>query len=340
MSRGTSSDPEDDESERGDDAVPDDDSSPRKRFAGVSEKVDATRSTVLERAEAFEKRWPPLAVLRAFVSRYLEVNGVVLAGHLAFRSFTFLFPLALVVVALAGLAHRFGYDPGDTASSNLHLGAAIGESVRTAGKEAGDAPYHVAFVAVCGLVLGTLGMLSGLHYVFVQAWQVKQRKVEARLRKMWRLGLSFLLLAVVLSASGIVRDSGVIIGVVGTLALSGVFFLSFLGLGLMMPRRCEEWYWLIPGAIVGAIGMSALQIFGSVYLPDKLASLSSTYGTLSIAIVLLSYLFIVGQVVVASAIASAVWFDLRMSWRAEEEVARQPLGARERSSRSDTAAAD
>jgi len=282
--------------------------------------LDSTRATVLDRVEAFERRWPPVAVLRAFVSRYVEVNGVVLAGHLAFRSFTFLFPLALVVVALAGLAQHFGYDPGETADKGMRLGSAISNSIRTAGREADSAPYHVAFVAFVGLVLGTLGMLSGLHYVFAQAWQVDQRKVEGRFAKMWRLALSFLFLGIVISGSGIVRNSGLIIGALGTFAVGAVFFAAFLGLGMMMPRRCNEWYWLIPGAIVGAVGLEGLQIFGSWYLPDKVSSLSAMYGTLAIAVVLLSYLFLLGQIIVASAIASAVWFDFRTRWNQQEAV--------------------
>jgi uncharacterized BrkB/YihY/UPF0761 family membrane protein len=243
----------------------------------------------------------------------------VLAGHLAFRAFTFLLPVAFLVVAIAGFATSAGQDPGAAADGQLKLGQALGDSLRTAGQDASQAPYHVAVVALLGLVLGALGLLSGLNYVYREAWQIEERKLEGKFTKLLRLIVGFILLLALLSGASALRDGGLVVGTASVVVMAGVFFLAFLGLGLIMPRRCEQWYWLVPGAIVGSAAFIGLQAFATFYLPRHLTSLSRTYGTLGIAVVLIGYLFLLGHVVVASALANAVWFDDRRANRTGDE---------------------
>jgi uncharacterized BrkB/YihY/UPF0761 family membrane protein len=282
--------------------------------ARVSDRVQHARTLAEDTAAEAEHRFPPLHVVKMFVDRYLSVNGVVLAGHLAFRTFTFLLPVAFVIVAIAGVAVGSGHDPGSTAQDQLKLGQALGESLRTAGSDTSSTPVQVGLVALSGLVLGSLGLLSGLHYVFREAWQIQDRKLESKVTKLLRFTVGFILLMVLLLGASALRNSGFLWGVASVIGMSAIFFVAFLGLSLIMPRRCHEWYWLIPGALVGAVAFIGLQAFANFYIPNHLSSLSRTYGTLAIAVVLISYLFLIGQVVVASAVASAVWFD----WRHDE----------------------
>jgi uncharacterized BrkB/YihY/UPF0761 family membrane protein len=282
----------------------------------VTGRVDQARSLAADTASAAEERWPPIRVVRTFIGRYIDVNGVVLAGHLAFRAFTFLLPVAVVVVAVAGFATSAGQDPGATADNQLKLGQALADSLRTAGRDASTSPYHVALVALLGLMLGALGLLSGLNYVYREAWQIEERKLEGKFTKLLRFIFAFVLIMALLSGASALRNGGFLIGVAGTLGMSAVFFFAFLGLGLIMPRRCEEWYWLVPGSIVGAAAFVGLQAFATFYLPRHLTSLSETYGALGLAVVLIGYLFLLGHVVVASALASAVWFDDRHAQQA------------------------
>jgi uncharacterized BrkB/YihY/UPF0761 family membrane protein len=288
----------------------------------VNERVDQARTKAEDTAEVVEERFPPARVVRAFVQRYLDVNGVVLAGHLAFRTFTFLLPVAFVVVAISGFAVHAGQDPGATADGELKLGQALGDSLRTAGQDASESPYHVAFVALLGLVLGALGLLSGLNYVYREAWQIKERKLEGKVTKLLRLIVAFILIISLTLLASALRESGFVLGAMSIVMMSCVFFLAFLGLGLIMPRRSTEWYWMIPGGLVGGAAFIGLQAFATFYLPRHITSLSRTYGTLGIAVVLIGYLFLVGQVVVASALANVVWFDERRS--EAKELDREP----------------
>jgi hypothetical protein len=48
-----------------------------------------------------------------------------------------------------------------------------------------------------------------------------------------------------------------------------------------------------------------------VYFPSRIARASALYGTLGVALVALLYLFLIGQILVASALTNAVWLDRR-----------------------------
>jgi membrane protein len=290
------------------DDKPDDGEATEGRIAKVRGQVDRARSVAVERGTDLERRFPPLELLHRFYIRYREVNGVVLSGHLAFRAFTFLLPLALVIVTAAGFLRAAGSDPGQT-TENLGLGQALASSLRTAGDEVSEAPYHVALVALLGIGLGSLGMLSGFHYVYAQAWQIKDRKLDGKWTKLWRFVLAFTFLFVIVIAAGSLRKSGFVFGVAATVMTGVVIGLAFMGLALIMPRRGSGLADLLPGGVVGAAGVIGLQAFATFYLPSKIESFSATYGALGVAVVFISYLFFLGQIVVASAIASAVWYD-------------------------------
>lgn len=66
---------------------------------------------------------------------------------------------------------------------------------------------------------------------------------------------------------------------------------------------------LLPGSALGGIGFAALNIATVVYFADKLERSSQTYGSLGIAVTVLLYLFVVGQVLVISAITNTLWVD-------------------------------
>jgi uncharacterized BrkB/YihY/UPF0761 family membrane protein len=293
--------------------VPDHDEGRREgAFAGrkraATETVGRWREVGVERAEDIERRFWPAVVLHLFYDRFRAVNGVVLAGHLAFRAFSFLLPLAFGFVALASVLHASGRDPAET-TEHLKLGEAIAQSMRSAGGETGDAPVRVALGAFLTLVLGSLGLLSGLHFVYAQAWQMSVRKIEKRAGKVVRFILAFILTFAILMLASSLRRSNAVLEVASVLGTGAVIAVLFVGLALIMPHRSEGVVWLVPGGLVGAIGVVGLQVFATFYLPGKLDSFSATYGALGVAAVVISYLYLIGLMVVASALASAVWFD-------------------------------
>ena len=89
------------------------------------------------------------------------------------------------------------------------------------------------------------------------------------------------------------------------LALEVAFFLwTFWILG----DRRVGWRALLPGAVVGAVGLEVLKVVGTVVVPRMVASSSALYGSLGIVLSLLAWLaFFARLLVYASAINATLW---------------------------------
>ncbi|MFN8038783.1 MAG: YhjD/YihY/BrkB family envelope integrity protein [Acidimicrobiales bacterium] len=259
-------------------------------------------------ADWAEENVPWWWLVREGWDRYWRLNAPVLAGHIAFRTFVFLLPVAFLLVAVAGFLRSTGTDPQDVGSS-LGLGQAIGQSMRQAGQDSQEAWYHVAWVAGAGLIMGSLGLASGLHYVYLQLWQMPFQKPAGKARATLEMGGGFIAILLVAVVAHALRSRGLLAGTAGVALLGLVGFGGFLGLGIALPRRASEWRWLIPGSVLGAAGVVGLQVFAAVYLPSRLASFSQTYGAFGIAATFIFYLYLIGQLLVLSVVVNAVWFD-------------------------------
>jgi membrane protein len=102
---------------------------------------------------------------------------------------------------------------------------------------------------------------------------------------------------------------GIVLQVVSIAAhlVLAVLLLAFL------PNRASQWRDLVPGALVTTVGLIGINVFTVVWLPHKLASLSETYGALGVAVATLSYLAMVGYLLVASILTNVMWHEYRMS---------------------------
>jgi uncharacterized BrkB/YihY/UPF0761 family membrane protein len=241
--------------------------------------------------------------------RYWKLNGAVLAGHLAFRTFVWLLPVAVLMVGIAGFVRSQGSDPEQVIGEPMGLSGAVGATLRQAGEDSATTWYHMAWVAVVGLLFGSLGLYSGLHYVFLQLWQIPYRKVVKRGTATLRFAMGFLIVVAASFSINAVRKASPVIGTAGVLIVVAIVCAAFLGLGLLLPRRSRGIAPLVPGAVIGGLGVLGLQIMAVVYLPNRIAAFSATYGSLGVAASVIFYLYLLGNIVVIATIVNAVWWD-------------------------------
>jgi uncharacterized BrkB/YihY/UPF0761 family membrane protein len=79
-----------------------------------------------------------------------------------------------------------------------------------------------------------------------------------------------------------------------------------------LPNRAAHWRDLLPGALVASAGLVGINVFMVMWLPHKLASLSATYGALGVAVATLSFLALIGYLLVASILTNVIWQEYRM----------------------------
>lgn len=237
-------------------------------------------------------------------SRFTAINGSILAGFLAYRIFLLLLPLAVIVVALAG------YSMASTSgvSQHLKLGSTLTNAVAQAGQEAGKGRTALLLTGLVAFTITAWGLLSGLQYVSAQVWSLRTRRFPGKTRSFVRLAGSLLLFGAVLYVSALIRNAGFVAGLAGSLTTLASTFVGFFGLGWILPRRSKEWFWLLPGACVGAGGQVLMQLIGTHYLTHLLSNASETYGAIGTVVAVLSYLYLFGVLlVIAPAVNAVVW---------------------------------
>jgi uncharacterized BrkB/YihY/UPF0761 family membrane protein len=130
-----------------------------------------------------------------------------------------------------------------------------------------------------------------------------------------RIGGGFLALALVVivtaAAAAYVRALSPSTGVLATVS-SGVAFgaLWFL-VSLRLPHGDAPPTALVPGAILAAVAVEVLHLVTVYYLAGKVESSSQLYGALGAAAGVLLWLYLLGQVVVSSAVLNAYLWNAR-----------------------------
>ena len=84
------------------------------------------------------------------------------------------------------------------------------------------------------------------------------------------------------------------------LALSlSVNTVLWLWTSWILPNRpTPPWRTLLPGSIVGAVGLEALKIAGAYVVPLMVAKSSALYGTIGVVFALIAWLWVLGRLVV------------------------------------------
>jgi uncharacterized BrkB/YihY/UPF0761 family membrane protein len=254
-------------------------------------------------------RWPWLALPAELIKRWTTTNGTVLAGHLAYRVFVFILPLFVVVVGVLGYASASGTDLESSSQSSMRFGSTLASTVATTGEQARDGRLQLVVFGGFAVLLAASGLVKALQLVFATAWGVSTKSGRSRWAVLGRFLPGVLLVLVAVAFRQWLGRSGLVLTLTAELLNVLIDSVALLGLSWVLPRRATRLIDLVPGAVVGGVGLGALHIAALVYFPSRVERASALYGTLGVALVALLYLFLLGQVLVASALTNAVWFD-------------------------------
>jgi uncharacterized BrkB/YihY/UPF0761 family membrane protein len=234
------------------------------------------------------------------------VGGGVLAGALAFRLFLVLVPLVFFVVALFGFgATIFNQAPADLARNAGAGGLIAAEAAREAGQSQTD---RIATIVIAGVttLIGAFSALKVFRVVHGLVWAAPVPK----LTHPWRaVGVFIAATVVALVLSALISDLGqssVPVAVAAEVLYLGGAFGMWLLISWYMPRPADtSWKALMPGALLVAVGaevIHAVTVYGiAVILSHK----TGTYGAIGIALTLLFWAYLVGRLIVASAVLNA-----------------------------------
>ena len=283
------------------------------RLARLRARADRAADRYQQRAQA----QPLLGLPLAFIARYTARQGLLLASACAFRMFLWLLPLALLLAGiLAGIADS--ESSVKSASQVAGITGTASQQVVSALQE-GHKSWWVAVLIGAALFLWTTRtLMRNLTLVHAHAWAVPAPKLKQKHILITTLVFAGAWLIILATAGLIVRlDRLIPGGLLLAIALEGaVVTVLWMVICFRLPHRSASWLDLLPGCALVGFGLAVLHAVSRVYIPRKVQHSSELYGSLGIAGVILTWLLIIGQLIVSSALVNSVWLEYRTGHRA------------------------
>jgi membrane protein len=265
----------------------------------------------------------PRFVLRV-VNRFQKVAGFDRAIALASGALTATIPLAIVTSTFA--THLGGRSTADRIIDRYDLTGGGAEAVTDIFSPPSGADTSLGVVGIFLLLIAVLSFTRGVQRMFEQTWELKPLSVRN-------------------TANGLKW----ITGLVAYIALTGLFHgllspsdLELTATLLTTPLTAAFLYWsgqvlsagriskpkLVPFAVIGTALLAIYSVGAVVYLPHLFSSYATRYGVIGAVFAMISALFCVMVVLVASAAAGREVADeldrIRRGERpADDDVRRQ-----------------
>jgi len=284
----------------------------RHGVAAAASRIRATVDTAQARLTSARSTVPAVDAAYDTSTNDRLVGGSLLAGALAYRMFLWLLPLALVLAGGLGIiGHGDDDAPGDLAS-DVGLTAYVSSTVGDAARQADDGRWLLLVLGVFTLAWASASGVKTLRLVHARAWGLPPGAV--RFSATGVVGfLGFALLAAALTfVGGWARDASPGLGLTARLSVVVAYGVLWLVASLRLPHAAGAgWTALLPGALLFAFGAQCLHLLTVFYLADKLQHSSELYGALGGAAAVLLWLFLIGRIVVGSAVLNATLWERR-----------------------------
>jgi membrane protein len=254
-----------------------------------------------------------------------DQHGNYLAGAISVAAFLALFPLLLVALSVAGfISHGHG-DVSGSVIRHLGLSGAAAAEITNALRTAERNRQATGLIGLAGLFWSGLGVIGALQYAYNQLWQVQERGIKDRL-----VGVAWIVGAVVLFAGSALLTAllAVLPGLLSPLALivaAATNVALFWWTAKILPNRDVGWRPLLPGAVLGGVGLEVLKFVGGFYVPSLVKHSSQLYGSIGVVFALLAWLLLFGKLVVYAATLNVILWERDVGTiKAIVEVPRQP----------------
>lgn len=291
-----------------------------ERLDRLRETVAATTDRANAAADTARERWATVDALFAARDRDRRLVGGALAGAVAFRLFVYLLPLFLAAISLLGLIAGLGGDATPSLGEQLGLSAYLVDSIETATEQSQRGLWALIPLALWATYSAGLGTAKVLRAAHALAWNQPME----RLRKAWTgaaasLGLVVLLLGVVAGTQALrQRSDGAGLGfvVVQVVLLIGLWLVA----SRLLPHDPQAGLLaLLPGAALVGVGVWLLHVASVYLLARRVASASALYGSLGVAAAILAWLYLLGRLLVGSAMLNASLWEQRHGPRPDHE---------------------
>jgi uncharacterized BrkB/YihY/UPF0761 family membrane protein len=287
--------------------------SPRSRLEGVRARVEATTERATAAATTARRRSHVVDTAFDAYERDRRSVGGVLAGAIAFRLFVYLLPVFLAGVTLLGAVSSLDPKSPEQIAKESGLSGYLVKSVGTAADQSKKSLWILVPLSLWALYTAGLGALKVLRAIHALAWGEPITKVRrGALGTLVLFGIA-LAIAALLALLQRLRGESFGLGLGSTLATTFVFFGFWLLASRLLPHGEAPWRALVPGAVLVAVGVEGLHLASVYSFGRRVESASALYGSLGVAAVIIAWLYLIGRLMVASAMLNATFWERRQA---------------------------
>jgi uncharacterized BrkB/YihY/UPF0761 family membrane protein len=240
----------------------------------------------------------PAFLLRA-LNRFQRIAGFDRAVALASSALTALIPLT--IIAGAALTDEGGKGAADRLIDRYDLSGGGAEAVRDVFAPPSGTSTSITFIGVLLLVVAVLSFTRGMQRLFEQTWELPSLSVRNTFNGLvWIAGF-----VVYLILSGWMHGflDATRIQLASSIILIPFSFVFLVWSGWVLTAKRIDWHDLVPFGVVGAVALAAASVCNAIYVPHLFSSYATRYGVIGAVFAMISALFIVMVVLVASAAA-------------------------------------
>ena len=231
---------------------------------------------------------------RRCVVRFVELEGFDRAMALAGQGFAALLPLLIVI---SSISPSDSDDLSQSLSQRFKLDSDVADTLQSAVAQPPD-PGIGAIGGVL-LVISALSFTRAMQRLYVRAWRLAPLGLRGNL---WGLEWLAVFIAFWSLQPLIVHLFSGLTAFIVSLAITTAMWVFTPW--LLVAKRIELRR-LLPQGLLTAISLDALAVAGAIYLPRAFESTSQEFGVLGVAFTLLSLLFSMALVLVATAAVGA-----------------------------------
>jgi membrane protein len=166
-------------------------------------------------------------------------------------------------------------------------------------------------IGLVGLLWSGLGVVGAMQYSYDQVWQVEERGIKDKLYGLAWLAGAVLVFTASAAATALLAILPGFLSPVALLVALATNVALWWWTAKILPNRDVGWRPLLPGAILGGVGLEVLKAVGGFYVPRLVSRSSQLYGSIGIVFAILAWLLLLGQLVVYSSVLNVVLWERR-----------------------------
>ena len=266
----------------------------------------------VRRVDAVQRRFTPTAFIYGVIKKYGDDNGGVLVANLAFSAFISLFPLLLVLVTILGLVAAV--NPAirhDVLNAVAGQFPSLGQQLTGNVHQLQRSSVIGLIVGLAGVAWGTTGLAQAGLFTMEQVWNLPGPARPGYVQRLGRaaefiglLGVGVVVTTLLAGLNAYGRNAAIFVVLTeaaATLVNVGMYVAVFR---VLTPKGVPTRR-LLPGAVVGGIAWTVLQVLGTSLVHHFVHS-GSAYTIFATVLALVAWINLAVQVTVYAAEVNVV----------------------------------